>query len=73
METKLSRLLACINKSDWHGALRIAAKFHDLGPYKKEITRAWEALQNPAMYRQMEMNPDALVAAGIEALKKRYL
>jgi hypothetical protein len=72
-ESKLSRLLRMMTAEDWEGALRMAAKFPDLGAHKAAITRAWDAHQSPSLYRQMGKDPAALWAAGIEALKERYL
>lgn len=57
---------------DWIGALRIAARFHDLGEHKAAITMAWEAANRPDFYREIGKDPDALVAAGVGALKERY-
>lgn len=58
---------------DWHGALRMAAGFGRLGEEKEPITRAWAAIQNPGFYRQIGKDPAALEAAGIAALKAKYL
>lgn len=72
METKLNQLRAAWAAGDRMGALRIAARFPRLGAEKEAITRAWEASQRPALYRQMGRDPDALVEAGMEALAARY-
>ena len=73
METKLSKLLAHAKKGEWQEALRIAARFPQLGDQKAAILRAHEAYGNAAFYRQIGRNPDALIADGIAALKTRYM
>ena len=70
--TKLSILQAHMAAGEWRQALALAAKFHDLGDHKKQITRAHDALQNPELYKQMGKNPMALMQEGIAALKERY-
>jgi hypothetical protein len=70
--TKLSRLLEYMAAADWHSALRLAAKFPQLGAHKAAITRAWNAIQSPQFYRELGQDPDALIAAGVAALKERY-
>ena len=72
MQTKLSKLKAAAAIGDWAGALRIAAKFPQLGEHKAEIVRAHECLVNPQFYRQLGRDPEACVAAGIAALRLRY-
>jgi hypothetical protein len=72
-EKKIVILRRHMDAGDWREALRLAAGFGRLGEHKAPITRAWEALQRPGFYRQLGRDPDALVAAGIEALKARYL
>ena len=54
-------------------ALAMAAKFPDLGEHKDAITKGANALRNPDFYRQIKQDPDALVAAGVAALRARYL
>lgn len=72
METKLSKLKAAASAGDWQGALRIAARFPQLGDHKADIKRAHEAYENAGFYRQLGRDPDALIAAGIAALQDRY-
>lgn len=72
MQTKLAKLKAALAAGDHAGALRIAAKFPQLGSEKVAITRAWAAHQNPDFYRQLGQDPDALFAAGISAIRTRY-
>lgn len=70
--SKLSLLKAAWARGDRTGAIRIAAKFQDLGEHKEAITRAWQAIQDPDFYRAIGKDPDALIAAGYAALKERY-
>ena len=72
METKLEQLRALMADGDWHGALRMAARFQRLGQHKRAIERGWEALVRPAFYRELGRDPEAVVAAGVEALRERY-
>lgn len=72
MDTKLSKLKAAWAKGDNIGALRIAAKFPQLGSQKEAITRAWAAYQFPDFYRGIGQCPDALLKAGYDALAARY-
>lgn len=53
MATKLAQLTAHAEAGDWRGALRIAARFADLGAHRVEIARAHEAFVHPAFYRQL--------------------
>lgn len=72
MASKLSTLRDAAGRGDWIAALRIAAKFPQLGEHKEAITRAWAAIQNPQFYRDIGKEPDALIEEGVEALKARY-
>ncbi len=71
--TKLSILLGLMAEDKWSDALRMASKFGRLGDEKADITRAAEALARPEFYRAIKKDPDALIAAGIVALKTKYL
>lgn len=70
--TKISLLRSAWSAGDQIGALRIAAKFPRLGPHKAAITRAWAAHVSPDLYRQMNKDPDALIAAGFDAMREMY-
>jgi hypothetical protein len=72
MQTKISQLRQAAAQGDWPKALRIAARFSELGDHGPEIVRAHEAGHNPRFYRQIGKDPDAAIAAGIAALKARY-
>jgi hypothetical protein len=70
--TKLSKLKAAAAAGDWQMALRIAAKFPQLGDHGPAIKRAHEAIHSGAFYRQIGKDPEALIQAGIQALRERY-
>jgi hypothetical protein len=70
--SKISILRDLMARAEWIDALRLAARFPSLGAEKEPITRAWAAHSNPGFYRQIGRDPEAVVAAGVEALKRRY-
>ena len=73
MQTKLDRLKVAAQVGDWPLALRIAVRFSSLGPHAPAITRAHECLAgNDRFYRQIGKDPEALVAAGIEAVRQWF-
>lgn len=72
METKLNKIRCLAEGGDWAGALRIAARFADLGEHRAAIVRAHEVSHSPAFYRQLGVDPEKALAAGVEALRARY-
>lgn len=70
--TKISQLKAFLDEGNHRKAIRLAASFWDLADSSKAIQQAASALTSPDMYRQMGMDPDALVAEGIRVIKERY-
>jgi len=72
MKTKLSQMRDHAAAGEWRQALKIAATFRTLGPDREAIQRGWAAETNPAIYREMNQDPAALVAVGMEAMKRRY-
>ncbi len=72
METKLSKLTAAYRSGNHREAIRIAARFPQLGEHKEPITRAWAAIQNPAFYEAIGQEPGGLIEAGVDALRVRY-
>lgn len=69
---KIDSLRAHAARGEWREALRLAASFQDLGAERAEIKRAHEAHTNARFYEQLGKDPQALIAAGIAALKTRY-
>ena len=70
--TKLSVLRSAWERGDRMGALRIAARFSDLGSHKDSIQRGWDAAQRPDFYKQLRKDPTALTEAAFTALAERY-
>ncbi len=71
-ERKIDKLAAHMRSGNWQAALSLAAKFPRLGVHAAVIRRAHEATHRPAFYRQLGMDPEKLVQAGVAALKERY-
>ena len=72
METQISKLRAYMAAGDHRAALKLAAGWGRLGDHKAPITRGWAALQSPQFYTDIGQDPDALVAAGLDAIRQRY-
>ena len=69
---KIDQLRDLMAAEKWPQALSLAAKFAVLGAEKAAIKRAHECIGNPSFYRQIGVNPEAAIEAGITALKRRY-
>lgn len=69
---KVEVLAGMMNAGDCLGALRLAASWPKLGEQEKAIRQGWAAESNPGFYRQIDKDPNALIAEGIAALKVRY-
>ncbi len=52
--------------------MRIASRFPRLGSDRAVILAAWEAVARPDFQRQLGREPEALIEAGIAALKSRF-
>lgn len=72
MKTKLDQIREAAAAGDWATALRIAARFPQLGEHKRAIVTGHEALAHPGFYSQLGKDPSALVEAGKAALRDRY-
>jgi hypothetical protein len=72
METQLNKLKRLMAARDFTEALRLCAKWQDLGAHKERITRGWAAYMNPQFYRELGQDPDALYADAIAAIRERY-
>lgn len=71
MHTKLSQVKSAYMNGDYQTALRIAAKFSDLGTHRKAITLAAECYTNPRFYSQL-VDIEKSITQGIQALAIRY-
>ena len=69
---KLDGVLAAMRADDWPQAIRLAAKFQDLGVERDAILGAREGLLRPAFQQQLGRNPEQLIEEGKAALLRRY-
>ena len=69
---KIDTLRALMRDESWPQALSLAAKFPRLGCDKAVIVRAHECTVNPSFYRQLGVDAEQAIQAGIDALKARY-
>ena len=72
MQTKLSQVKAAYQANDYQTALRIAAKFHDLGTQRNAILDAHLAITNPRWMLGLGKDIGQSIDAGIQALVLRY-
>lgn len=70
--TKLSLVRAAYEAGDFAGALRIAAKFPELGESRDAVQRGHQAFVRPDFVREIGRDVAADRAAGIAALAERY-
>jgi hypothetical protein len=72
MQTKLSQVKKAYQAGDFNTAIRIAAKFHDLGIHRNAILDAYLAITNPRWMIGLGKDIEQAIAAGIDALRIRY-
>jgi hypothetical protein len=72
MQTKLSQLKDAYHAGDTAKAIRIAARFPDLGAHRNAILDANIAITNPRWTLNMKRDVDQTIAAGVDALIARY-
>lgn len=72
MQSKLSQLKAAFAANDFHKAIRIAAKFPDLGTERNSILDANLAITNPRWMLGLGKDIEQSIATGIDALRIRY-
>lgn len=72
MKTKLSIVREHMEAGRWRDAIRLAAKFPQLGEHRGAILDAHLAYTNPEFARGIRKDPDQMIAAGIAALQARY-
>lgn len=70
--SKLSIVREHMAAGRWQEAIRLAAKFPDLGTQKEAITRAHGCYSNPRFFTQLGIDCDAAKEAGKQALIARY-
>lgn len=72
MQTKLSTVLAALDRGDIARAIAIAAKFPQLGTQRAAILDAHTAITNPRWAAAMKRDAAADIEAGRLALIERY-
>lgn len=72
MKTKLSILREHMAAGRWREAIRLAARFPQLGDQRGAILDAQLAYTSPDFCRGIRKDPAALIEAGIAALRARY-
>lgn len=72
METKLNQLKTAALAGNWQGAVAIAARFPQLGAIRSAVLDAHAAYTNPRFLTQLGKDPEALKAAGAQALRTHY-
>lgn len=72
MKTKLSIVREHMTAGRWQEAIRVAARFADLGKERAAILDAHTALTNPRWTRGLGRDVEADVAAGRAALLARF-
>lgn len=70
--TKLKQVEQAYATGNYKDALRIAAKFPQLGNERKAITLASECFTNPRFYQQVGVNIDQAINDGVKALAGKY-
>jgi len=71
-KSKLSTLREHMEAGRWRDAIRLAARFPQLGDQRGAILDAQMAYTNPEFARGIRKDPEQLIAAGIAALRARY-
>lgn len=69
---KLDAVLSAMRAGDWAAAIKLAAKFQDLGTERNAILSAREAVLRPRFQCQLGNSPETLIEAGKAALRRRY-
>lgn len=72
MTPKLEQIRAAWAAGDRIAALRIASRFFDRSEETKAFKRGWDAHRNPAFYRQIGRNPEAITAEALTILARKF-
>ena len=70
--TKTAQIREAWAAGDKLGALRIASRFFDRSEETKTFKRGWDAHRNPAFYRQIGRDPEAITAEALTALARKF-
>ncbi len=71
--TKSDKIKAALISGDKVRAISIASKFFDRSEDTRLYQQAQSAANNPAFYRQIGKDPEAIVDAAVAALSQRFL
>jgi hypothetical protein len=71
--TKSDKIKAALISGDKVRAISIASKFFDRSEDTRLYQQAQSAANNPAFYRQIGKDPEAIVDAAVAALSHRFL
>lgn len=71
-DTKLQNVRDFWAKSQFLDALRIVAKFPNLGDHKAQIVRGFECKGNPGFYKALGYDPETEYQAALAAIATRY-
>lgn len=72
MTPKLEQIRAAWAAGDRIAALRIASRFFDRSEETKTFKRGWDAHRNPAFYRQIGRDPEAITAEALMTLARKF-
>jgi hypothetical protein len=65
-------LKKALKAKDYRAALCMASKVRDNSALAARIKRAYNAVLHPDFYRQINQDPDALIADGVAAVRERW-
>lgn len=72
MQTKLSQVKKHFEAGNLQEAIRLCARFADLGEQRAAILDAHTAYSNPRFLAQIGKDPEAMKEAGRKAILARY-
>jgi len=73
VKTKTQQIRDAWARGEKFRALGIAAKFYDRGADTKVFQRGWNAHKSPDFYRQLGRDPEAMVAAALDLLARKFI
>lgn len=71
-ESKLAQIRQAMADLDWDRAIKLAARFQNLGVHRPPILRAKDSLNNPRLYEQLGHDLAEIREQAIAALKERF-
>lgn len=73
MRTKADQIRDALAGGDVERAISIASRFFDRSEKTRLYKQAQSATQNPAFYRQIGKDPEAIIAAALSDLRARFV